>query len=860
MFDHLFTIVLLSLALVTIQPVQAQGDPAISRFADLALECVHQEYPNKISHVLSGDQDVAPPRELTPVFYGCFDWHSSVHGHWLLTRLLRLYPDAGFATAAEAALNESFKTEKVAVEARYVKHEQRASFERPYGIAWFLQLTAELREWDDPRAKRWLAALEPLESIFVANMETWLGKLAYPIRIGEHAQTAFAFGLFLDWAKAADRDDFFRLVEQRSREFHLHDRNCPLDYEPGGQDFLSPCLAEADLIRRIMDDVEYANWLTVFLPGLPVDGSVDWLPLAVVTDPSDGKLAHLDGLNISRAWMLEGMAAGLPPGDPRQPALQKAAAVHRSSGLASVTGEHYEGGHWLGSFATYLQTSRGQTGGHETDVSVRQERSPTATAVSRLTLTNSRMQHWEKQLNAVITMNPEAGNIAGRLDSEQSGGNTRGPLHGYPVLLKDNIETLDMPTTAGSLALENNRTERDAEVVRRLREAGLLIAGKTNLSEWANFRDNESSSGWSAVGGLTVNAWDAGRTACGSSSGSAAAVAAAYVPFALGTETNGSVICPASNNGVVGIKPTLGLVSRRGIVPIAHSQDTAGPIAFNVASAVLLLSAMEGADPEDPITQRSAKYHGRDYTRELQVDGLTGLRVGVIRSQKFHMESAGVFEQAVADLAGAGAIIVDGLEFPEWPDGFWDNSLNVLQYEFKHDLNAYFASLPGELNTFTLEKLISFNQDHADREMPWFGQDLLQASQDKGGLESAEYKQALQAVQSFTRSSIDGLLQAYNVEVLIMRSNAPAFTIDLVYGDNYQGGSSSMAAIAGYPHITVPMGRWKNLPVGLSFVGTAFAEPVLIRAAYAYEQATGHETSLAGKNPWLFSGTFTGSK
>jgi len=833
-----------------------QSEAAVSRFADLALDCVHQEYPNKIAHVMSGDDDVAPPRELTPVFSGCFDWHSSVHGHWLLTRLLRLYPDADFAPRAEVALDKSFRQEKVAVEVSYVTHAQRDSFERPYGAAWLLQLTAELREWEDPRARRWLLALEPLETALLVKMQTWLEKLAYPIRVGEHAQTAFAFGLFLDWARAASDVDFYKLVTRRSRDFYLNDTACPLGYEPGGQDFLSPCLAEADLMRRIMSDDEFASWLTGFMPTIPQDGRGDWIPLAVVTDPSDGKLAHLDGLNISRAWMLEGMAFGLPSGDTRLAALRNAAALHKSSGLEAVTGEHYEGGHWLGSFATYLQTSRGVAGGDGQYMPAASDQvKPAETAMSRLHLAEARMNRWEQQLNAVITMNPQAETVAARLDNERVNGNTRGPLHGYPVMLKDNIETLDMPTTAGSLALIGNHTQRDAEVVRRLRNAGLLIAGKTNLSEWANFRDNQSSSGWSGVGGLTVNPWDADRTACGSSSGSAVAVAAGYVPFALGTETNGSVICPASVNGVVGIKPTLGLVSRRGIVPIAHSQDTAGPMAFSVTAAAMLLSVMEGEDPEDPLTVRSAGYHGRDYAKELRINGLHGLRVGVIRSQEFHMDSAGLFEQALVDMAGAGAVIVDNLKFPAWPDEFWDDSVNVLHYEFKHDLNKYFASLPGELHAFTLEKLIAFNQDHADREMPWFGQDLLETSQGKGGLDSTEYKQALQAVQTFTRSTIDGLLRENNIDLLVMRSNAPAFSIDLVYGDNYQGGSSSMAAIAGYPHITVPMGRWKGLPVGLSFVGAAFAEPVLIRAAYAYEQVTRHATSLAGKKPWDISGT-----
>jgi len=351
--------VLFTFTLCLCSSAQAQLETAVGRFADLALNCVHQEYPNKIAHVMSGDQDVAPPRELTPVFYGCFDWHSSVHGHWLLVRLLRLYPQEAFTVRAEAALEESFQPTKVAVEVIYVTHAQRDSFERPYGAAWLLQLTAELREWDDPRARRWLAALEPLETALLKKMQSWLGKLAYAIRIGEHAQTAFAFGLFLDWALAADNNSFHALVTRRSHDFYFADQNCPLAYEPGGQDFLSPCLAEADLMRRILPAEDYSAWLSAFMPGIPTDGSSEWLPLAVVTDPTDGKLAHLDGLNISRAWMLEGMASGLSVGDARKETLLNTAALHKRSGLAAVTGAHYEGGHWLGSFATYLQTERG---------------------------------------------------------------------------------------------------------------------------------------------------------------------------------------------------------------------------------------------------------------------------------------------------------------------------------------------------------------------------------------------------------------------------------------------------------------------------------------------------------------------
>lgn len=349
-------------ALLAILPVLGLADggevPA-ERFASLALACVHQEYPNKIAHVMSGDEDVGPPRELTPVFYGCFDWHSSVHGHWLLVRMLRLYPQGGFAQAASEALHKSFQADKVAVEVEYARHEQRDSFERPYGIAWLLQLMAELREWDDPLARQWQATLEPLEAVYVDKTIDWLNKLAYPIRIGEHAQTAFAFALFIDWARASGRRDFYELVKQRALEFHAADVNCPLDYEPGGQDFLSPCLAEADLMRRVMSPGAYAQWLHGFLPRIPEDGSADWLPLARITDRSDGKLAHLDGLHLSRAWALRGMAAGLPRGDKRLAALESAAQRQVEAGLAAVTGEHYEGGHWLASFATYVVTGRG---------------------------------------------------------------------------------------------------------------------------------------------------------------------------------------------------------------------------------------------------------------------------------------------------------------------------------------------------------------------------------------------------------------------------------------------------------------------------------------------------------------------
>ncbi len=340
---------------------------AASRFAGLALACVHAEYPNKISHVLRSDEDARPPRELYPVFHGCFDWHSSVHGHWLLARLARLFPEAPFAADARAALEESLTPEGIAGEVAYLEGEGRASFERPYGLAWLLQLTAELREWRDgagpeagaETAERWARILEPLEQAAAERLADWLPKLAYPIRVGEHSQTAFAFGLALDWARAAGDGETADLLEATTRRLYLADRACPLAYEPSGQDFLSPCLAEADLLRRVMPPRDYAAWLGAFLPQVPIDGGSDWLAVAIVTDRADPKLAHLDGLNLSRAWMLEGIAAGLPEDDPRTAALAAAARAHREAALPHVTGEHYEGGHWLGSFATYLVTGRG---------------------------------------------------------------------------------------------------------------------------------------------------------------------------------------------------------------------------------------------------------------------------------------------------------------------------------------------------------------------------------------------------------------------------------------------------------------------------------------------------------------------
>jgi Protein of unknown function (DUF2891) len=329
------------------------------RFARLALTCVRKEYPNKISHVLNSDADVAPPRKLTPAFYGCYDWHSSVHGHWLLVRLLRTFPEASFAKAARDALKESLTAQNLKNEAAYLRAEGRASFERPYGLAWLLQLCAELREWDDPQAREMLTNLKPLEDVAVERLRTWLPKLSHPVRIGEHDQTAFALGLILDYSRAKNDEGLVKLAVESARKFFSSDKNCPLAYEPSGEDFLSPCLGEADVMRRVLAQTEFVKWLTQFLPQIPRTATADWLPVAISPDPSDPKLAHLDGLNLSRAWMLEGILSSLPADDPRRPALASTAEAHRRAGLAAVTGEHYEGGHWLGSFAVYLTTQRG---------------------------------------------------------------------------------------------------------------------------------------------------------------------------------------------------------------------------------------------------------------------------------------------------------------------------------------------------------------------------------------------------------------------------------------------------------------------------------------------------------------------
>lgn len=331
---------------------------AAERFAKLALACVHQEYPNKIAHLMNSDADIAPPRKLTPAFYGCYDWHSSVHGHWLLARLARTFPNASFAPAARAALKQSITPEHIAAEVKYIQAPGRESFERPYGLAWLLQLGEELREWNDPQAQELSRTLQPLELAAKQRLSTWLAKLSHPVRIGEHDQTAFGLGLMLDSARQSGDTQFASLIERKAREFYGNDRACPLSYEPSGEDFLSPCLGEADLMRRVMGPAEFAKWLTAFLPQLGTSSTPALRPV-IPPDRSDPKLAHLDGLNLSRAWMLEGIISGLPKNDSRLSGLRSMADAHRQAGLAAVTGEYYVGGHWLGSFAVYLVTHRG---------------------------------------------------------------------------------------------------------------------------------------------------------------------------------------------------------------------------------------------------------------------------------------------------------------------------------------------------------------------------------------------------------------------------------------------------------------------------------------------------------------------
>jgi amidase len=444
-------------------------------------------------------------------------------------------------------------------------------------------------------------------------------------------------------------------------------------------------------------------------------------------------------------------------------------------------------------------------------------------------------------LHSVIETNPEALAIADALDAERRAKGPRGPLHGIPVLVKDNVDTADrMTTTAGSLALEGSIPLRDAHVAKRLRDAGAVVLGKANLTEWANFRSTRAISGWSARGGQCRNPYALDRNACGSSSGSGVAVSANLAPLAVGTETDGSIVCPATTCGIVGVKPTVGLVSRAGIIPISASQDTAGPMARTVADAAVLLAALAGPDPRDPATAASAG-HVADYTGSLDANGLRGARIGVARNLGgFHPAVDVLFDAAVAELARRGAELVDPADVPNIKD-LGDPENEVLLYEFKDGLGSYLASLGPKARIKTLADAIAFNEAHKDREMPFFGQEIFLQAEQKGPLTTPAYKEALEKCRRLSRQEgLDAVLQAHKLDALVAPTGGPAWVNDPVNGDHFTGGNSTPAAVAGYPTVTVPMGFVFGLPVGLSFIGRAFSEAVLLRLAYAYEQATRH--------------------
>ncbi len=444
------------------------------------------------------------------------------------------------------------------------------------------------------------------------------------------------------------------------------------------------------------------------------------------------------------------------------------------------------------------------------------------------------------RLSSIIELNPDALSIAAERDRERKAGELRGPLHGIPVLLKDNIATRDrMSTSAGSFALQNVPVPRDAYLVKRLRDSGAVILGKTNLSEWANFRSTRSSSGWSARGGLTRNPYALDRSASGSSSGSAAAISASFATVAVGTETDGSITSPAAVCGLVGIKPTVGLVSRDGIVPIAASQDTAGPMARTVADAAALLSVLAGVDPRDAATRDVPGQP--DYTRFLARDGLRGARIGVARGYvSSHDGVQAVFDRAIAQMKALGAEIVDPVTLPD-RTAFADAEFEVLLHEFKAGLPAYLNEFAAAGPIRNLADLIAFNERERAREMPHFGQELLVMAEARGGLDSAAYRDAAATARRATREEgIDRALAEHKLDALVAPTGGPAWLIDLVNGDSHSDGFTGPAAVAGYPHITVPMGDVAGLPVGLSFVAGAWSEPTLLRLAYAFEQATHH--------------------
>ena len=445
------------------------------------------------------------------------------------------------------------------------------------------------------------------------------------------------------------------------------------------------------------------------------------------------------------------------------------------------------------------------------------------------------------ELRAVIEINPEALDIARQLDAERKSGKMRGPLHGIPVLIKDNIDTGDrMQTTAGSLALVGSTAPDDAFIIRKLRDAGAVLLGKTNLSEWANFRSTHSSSGWSGRGRQVRNPFCTDRSPCGSSSGTGVAVSANLCAVGIGTETDGSIVCPSGINGIVGIKPTVGLWSRDGIIPISHSQDTAGPMARTVSDAAVLLGLLAGTDSNDPETSLAPAEAIRNYTKFLDLNGLKGARIGIATDfMGFKAEVDQLMEKAIRQLKEQGAEIVENLKFEnqsEWGKLEWQ----VLISEFKADLNTYLKSRTG-LQVNTLSDLVKYNQQNADTELKWFKQEIFEDAEKTKGLDDPEYKQALAKVKELTRQKgIDLLMEQHKLDALIAPTNGPSWTIDLVNGDHFGGGSSEAAAIAGYPAITVPAGFVHGLPVGITFFGRAWSEPTLIKLAYAFEQATLH--------------------
>lgn len=446
-------------------------------------------------------------------------------------------------------------------------------------------------------------------------------------------------------------------------------------------------------------------------------------------------------------------------------------------------------------------------------------------------------------LRSVIETNPDALAIADDLDRERKQKGPRGPMHGIPVLVKDNIDTADrMTTTAGSYALEGSIPLRDSHVAQRLREAGAIILGKTNMSEWANFRSTHSSSGWSGRGGQARNPYVLDRNPCGSSSGSGAATSASFASVAIGTETDGSVVCPSSANGLVGIKPTLGLISRAGIIPIAHSQDTAGPMARTVTDAAILLTVLAGMDSRDSATALSAGHSRPDYTTFLKADGLKGARIGVVRATYFGFNDSvdAMMLAAIDEMKRQGATIVDPTDIPT-TGKYDDTELEVLLYEFKADLNAYLKSLGPKAPVKTMADIIAFNERDKDREMPFFAQELMVRSQAKGPLTEKKYRDALAKNHRLSRAEgIDAVMIKHKLDALIAPTGGPAWVTDVINGDHFTGGYSTASAVAGYPHITVPVGMAFGLPVGMSIFGRAWSEPKLIRIAYSFEQATNH--------------------